>query len=670
MPTSRLAIVLVLASFLGLAPSVHGQWPQWGGPNRDFIVSPTAEPLEPWPEMGPRVLWVRQLGPGYSALLADDGALFTMTRREAEEVIVSLNPDTGATLWEHAYGAPTEKLGFVDKSWGDAPQATPLLAGESVIGLGFTGILTSVDAATGELRWRHDLPKTQSTGIPYFGHAASPIRVGDSVVVLAGGASAFDLSSGEPRWRNRDFAASYASPILVEGPGGPQIVAAAAGEVVGLDPADGRMLWRREHANQHRTFLSSPLAGTGPNADVVFASAYFLGSLALRLREDGSIEELWQREDLQVSHSNALLVGQTVVASHNRQLVGVDLASGDEVWRQKGVGRSLLLGLGKQVLMLDERGRLSLGEVEPTGFKRLARAKILDGRSWTSPTLVGNRLYVRNQSLAVAVDLATAARGPAETLAGRLEPTPPTSSTPAPAEFLEAVAAVQNAARRGDADGLRGASVAFNRWRDDRTLAPWAHYYQGFASWRLLPLVPAGERLALVDGAVESLSRALELDARHADSHSLLSDLYSAYYRLAPQRAAVIGTLGDEHLERARELAPENPRVLALWALDLATSPPQYGGDPELALETFERAVETLDKALPGPGSASPTSPSPTWGAALARGWQARVLLKLDRRDDAESVLRRALDVAPDFSMGTRLLKTLEEPRGQGGDSR
>ena len=56
-----MAVVLVLAA----ASEAQAQWPQWGGPNRNFAVATTGLADE-WPEGGPRKLWHRELGAGYS----------------------------------------------------------------------------------------------------------------------------------------------------------------------------------------------------------------------------------------------------------------------------------------------------------------------------------------------------------------------------------------------------------------------------------------------------------------------------------------------------------------------------------------------------------------------------------------------------------------------------
>src|SRR5947208_1566586 len=70
-------VMLRLSSFLCAASCVLAQWPQWGGPNRDFKVD--SPPLaDTWPTDGPRKLWTRPLGEGFSGIVLSDGRLFTM----------------------------------------------------------------------------------------------------------------------------------------------------------------------------------------------------------------------------------------------------------------------------------------------------------------------------------------------------------------------------------------------------------------------------------------------------------------------------------------------------------------------------------------------------------------------------------------------------------------
>ena len=104
-------------------------WTQWGGPTRNFIVNTTGL-AETWPEAGPPVIWSRPLGPGHSAILADEGRIYTMYRAgngrakqgpwESEETVIAMDAATGKTLWEHKYPSRRE-----DFSFGAGPHSTP-----------------------------------------------------------------------------------------------------------------------------------------------------------------------------------------------------------------------------------------------------------------------------------------------------------------------------------------------------------------------------------------------------------------------------------------------------------------------------------------------------------------------------------------------------------------
>ena len=73
------------------------QWPQWGGPDRNFSVDVTGL-AETWPDDGPKKLWTRPLGDGYSTIVADDGVLYTMYRNDPAEFTIALNAKTGETI--------------------------------------------------------------------------------------------------------------------------------------------------------------------------------------------------------------------------------------------------------------------------------------------------------------------------------------------------------------------------------------------------------------------------------------------------------------------------------------------------------------------------------------------------------------------------------------------
>src|SRR6201991_1632664 len=99
-----IALVFLLAMPL-TAPGQSSDWAQWGGPHRNF-TSETKGLAPNWPATGPRRIWQRELGEGYSAIAVERGMLFTMYRKGDNEVAIALDAATGKTVWEYSYAAP------------------------------------------------------------------------------------------------------------------------------------------------------------------------------------------------------------------------------------------------------------------------------------------------------------------------------------------------------------------------------------------------------------------------------------------------------------------------------------------------------------------------------------------------------------------------------------
>src|SRR5580692_26822 len=100
---SRVTHFLALL-FLAADPAL---WLQWGGPTRDFHYPSTS--IAAWKENGPRRLWDRQLGDGYSSILMDGKRLYFVHKRGKSTVFSALDPATGKTIWERAFEeAPNE----------------------------------------------------------------------------------------------------------------------------------------------------------------------------------------------------------------------------------------------------------------------------------------------------------------------------------------------------------------------------------------------------------------------------------------------------------------------------------------------------------------------------------------------------------------------------------
>src|SRR4030095_16991510 len=107
MEDRRLKMVRTLTLLLFLNAAAQAQapgWPQWGGPQRNFMVESKGLAAT-WPADGPKRLWSRELGEGHSAIVVDAGRLYTMYSKGEQEFVVALDSSNGKTIWEKGNAA-------------------------------------------------------------------------------------------------------------------------------------------------------------------------------------------------------------------------------------------------------------------------------------------------------------------------------------------------------------------------------------------------------------------------------------------------------------------------------------------------------------------------------------------------------------------------------------
>lgn len=419
--TGRGLAVAIAAGLAAVAASAErgteaGDWPQWGGPHRNFQAA-QAQLAESWSESGPRVLWRRTLGDGNSAITIVGPAAYTLYREGTREVVVALDRATGETIWETSW-EPRTWDGFLDE-FGHGPHSTPLVSGGRLWVVGLGGRLVCLDTADGRELWSRDLwararLAEKEFGPPQLGYSASPLLVDGRLVVLGGdvadGVQALDPATGEPLWIATGLEPSFASPIAIAFEGESQVVVFTVEGVSGLDAATGEPRWHAAHQTPYVVNASTPV---WDGKDTLFiSSAYDTGSRGLRLRRKGAAveaEELWTSRTVQVHHQSAVLIDDVVYASSGdfgpAFLIGVRKATGEILFRERGFAKASLVASGDRVVILDEDGVLALATASAVGLSIDARSQVFDSRSWTAPTLIGTTLYARDRAEIAAFDL-------------------------------------------------------------------------------------------------------------------------------------------------------------------------------------------------------------------------------------------------------------------------
>jgi outer membrane protein assembly factor BamB len=399
-------LLLAAAAPATTSPVPPAEWPQLRGPRGDGTADATGL-LPSWQNGGPRELWRRPIGEGFSSVAVSGDHLYTMGLDGEQEAVFCLRITDGELVWKTPIGPK------FSEEFGNGPRSTPAVGGERVYALSATGKLAALRTRDGGKVWERDLVADMAGRVPLRGYAPSPVLDGGLLLLEVGGAEAksvvaFDAATGAPRWTALDNRPGYSTPIVVSIDGVKQYVFAhtAGADVVALLP-DGSVHWK--HPWPHGP-IAMPVF-VPPNR-IFVSTANDVGAVLLEVTHAGgkaTVREVWASREMK-NHFNTTVYHQGhLFGFDNATFKALDVATGKTRWAQRGFGKGTVLLAGDLLLVLSDRGVLALVEASAEAYRELGRVQAMTGKSWTSPALAGGRIVLRDQDEIVAYDLRTAA---------------------------------------------------------------------------------------------------------------------------------------------------------------------------------------------------------------------------------------------------------------------
>jgi outer membrane protein assembly factor BamB len=385
---------------LATLPVVARDWPQWRGPGRDGAIVAFTAPST-WPERLQR-LWQVEVGLGYATPLLVGDRLYLFTRQGEDEVMLALDADSGRTIWRTSYPAPFEMLRSTARH-GPGPKSTPAHAGGRLFTLGMSSIVTAFDAGTGRQLWQKPATRAQ----PRFHTAMSPLVEGDLVILHVGGPgdaalTAFDVATGDVRWRWNGDSPAYGSPIVVDLAGTRQVVTFTHQYLVGVSVRTGELLWRRPFRTPSDTTAQTPILFQ----DMLIQAGRDNGITAFRVmrQDDGwRTEDVWHTRDVSLHLSNGVEVGGVLYGlSHlnSGQYFALALADGRVLWTSepRQAENAAIVRAGNTIFSLQDDGEMVVLEANRTAFNPIHRYQVATSETWTQPAIFRDRVYIKDVS--------------------------------------------------------------------------------------------------------------------------------------------------------------------------------------------------------------------------------------------------------------------------------
>lgn len=417
-PLSRIIRGLLAVMLLTAASTQGSDWPHYRGPSHDGYSSERM--LKKWPTAGPRQLWKKALPDGFGSFAISQGRAYTAVKRRIDgiptEVFLALNADTGAEIWARAVGESARE-GISGE--GDGPRSTPSVDGSFVYVLSGFLSLHCLKTEDGTVVWKRDLIAEFGGIGPEFEAGASPLIVGDLILVNgpSGGTGqklfGIDKRDGHTVWEGPKAKLTHSTPVLTTLHGVRQAVFFTGEGVVSVVPETGRELWRYPFTINLPTAISPVIAG-----DIVYHSAaYTTGARTARITKSGTTfqaTEIWKKRNELINfwstpiHYRGHLYGCYGQDYFNSgPLKCVEVATGIEKWSQPGFGGGQVLRIDDVLLVTTADGKLVLVDPNPTKYTELARHNALSGSgvTWNVPAISRGRIYARNNREAVCLDV-------------------------------------------------------------------------------------------------------------------------------------------------------------------------------------------------------------------------------------------------------------------------
>ena len=391
---------------VALTTALPSDFSRFLGPTGDNWVSGALLAAD-WYRQTPRELWRRDIGLGWSSFSVAGPYAFTMEQRGGAELTVCYEARTGQPIWVHE-----EKVRFSESMGGDGPRSTPTIHDGKVYALGATGILLCLDGLTGEVKWRRDTLAETGQANLQWAKSSSPLIADDTVVITLGDSkdgalAAYDLLTGEARWRAGQDRSSYATPVLAALAGRRQIVVLNGGSVSGHHVRDGSLLWTHEVGRAPAHAASPVIAGSH---QVLVGIGYGRGTWLLQIQNDGDrqvSQEVWRSHKMRPKFNDMVLRDGYLYGIHEGRggyLVCLNLADGRPAWRGNRVKHGQVLGVGDKLIVQAEGGHIVIADANPDKEHILHRFPALSSKTWNHPVLAGRLLLLRNDREAVVFE--------------------------------------------------------------------------------------------------------------------------------------------------------------------------------------------------------------------------------------------------------------------------
>ncbi len=390
-------ILIVISTFLFINAANAQDWPQWRGINRDSKVSGFKAPAS-WPaEL--KQEWKVSVGTDDATPVLVGGKIYLNTRQGDQEEILCLDAVTGKELWKNSYASMA--VTGPSASQHPGPRGTPAVSNGKIVTFGAAGILSCLDASTGKLIWRKDNP---TNAFPAFFTGASPL-IADGMCIIHTGKKddgqvlAYDLNTGNEKWKWSGEGPSYSSPSVMTIDGKKVVIVITEKNIMALGLTDGKLLWQIATPVQQRYYnCVSPYI----DGQTIYLTGQGTGTKAIKVEKSGNdyiTKELWSNAEVGAKWNTPILKdGFLYGFTDQKRIYCLNAATGQTAWIDNAVNSdfSTIVDCGSVIIALTSTGNLLVLKPDSKACTEVVKYKVSDTSIYGYPVISGNSIYIKD----------------------------------------------------------------------------------------------------------------------------------------------------------------------------------------------------------------------------------------------------------------------------------
>lgn len=369
-------------------------WPWWRGPTRDGVAPGRQNTPLAWSETE-NVVWRAEVpgrGHGSPIVVGDRVLLLAAEPDRQVQSVLCFDRKTGKRLWQ----AEVHSGGFTAKGneKSSLASSTPACDGQRVFVnfLNADAIYTTALDLDGKQLWQIEV----SDYVLHQGFGSSPAVHGSLVIVsadhkAAGSIVGLDRATGKVVWQQpRPKMPNYTSPIVLDVAGREQLLFTGCELVSSFDPGTGKKLWEIPGST------TECVTSTVTDGQHIFTSGGYPKNHLSAVRADGSGKIAWENNSRVYVPSMLVRDGYLYAVLDAGVATCWECETGRQVWQERidGTFSSSLVMAEDRIFATNEAGHTYIFEASSKAFRLLAENQ-LGEEAMATPAICGDRIYTR-----------------------------------------------------------------------------------------------------------------------------------------------------------------------------------------------------------------------------------------------------------------------------------